>query len=68
MYTHLKLYLKRHEIIYMIDKLIEKRKELEQNIEEDKAVGKDVSKKEQVLIELDKDFFSYYSQLRSEKS
>ena len=66
MYNHLKLYLKRHSIIYMIEKLIEKRTELKESIDKDKKRGIDVSIKEKALFVLDDEFFSYYDQLRTE--
>lgn len=66
MYEHLRLYLKRHSIIFMVEKLEEKRTELKASIDNDIEKGFDVSKKEQALFILDNEFFSYYSQLRFE--
>lgn len=68
MYYHLKLYLKRHSIIFMIEKLEAKREELKDSIDEDVKKGIDVSVKEQALLVLDNEFFSYYGQLRAENT
>ena len=56
----LHLYLKRHSIVYNIDKLYQKRQELENSIEADKESGKDCSKKEAVLHLITKEFFEYF--------
>ncbi len=61
MYNHLKLYLRRHSIIYMLDKLQEKMFELNNAIEKDKANGVDVSKKEAALNLVRKDIVEYYT-------
>lgn len=66
MYNHLKLYLKRHSIIFMVEKLLVKRNELEESIAKDVKKGIDVSIKEQTLLALDNEFFSYYGQLCEE--
>lgn len=63
MYEHLKLYLKRHSAIFMVEKLYKKREELKDSIEKDAEKGVDVSTKQQTLIALDNEFFSYYGQL-----
>lgn len=63
MYNHLKLYLKRHSIIYMVEKLGSKRNELRNSIAEDEKKGIDASIKRQALIAIDDEFFSYYGQL-----
>ena len=68
MYYHLNLNLLRHSLIYMVEALQEKRNALEKNIEKERLLGKDVSKKEQLLITLDNDFFKYYLKLQSELS
>ena len=65
MYEHLNLGLKRHSIIFMLEKLEEKRNLLEKSIEEDNKRGIDASAKEKVLLIIDKDFFSYYRDLRN---
>lgn len=66
MYEHLKLYLKRHSTIFMVEKLKEKRTELKASIDKDTEKGIDVTIKEQTLLALDNEFFSYYSQLCAE--
>lgn len=65
MYNHLKLYLKRHSIIYMMDKLQSKICELEDSIENDKKNGLDTQKKEQFLEVYYKNFFKYYYQIQN---
>lgn len=60
MYKTLQLYLKRHAIVYNVDKLWRKRKELEDSIAADKKSGKECSKKEEALRLLTKDFFEYF--------
>ena len=64
MYVHLKLYLKRHEIIYMLDKLQTKISQLEESIEKDKSNGLDVSKKTEFLLLYKSDFYNYYCQMQ----
>lgn len=66
MYEHLKLYLKRHSVIFMVEKLKEKRAELKDSIDKDIVKGLDVSIKKDTLIALDEEFFSYYDQLCTE--
>lgn len=66
MYEHLKLYLKRHSIIFMVEKLKEKRAELKESIDKDIKKGLDVSVKKQALIAIDDEFFAYYDQLCTE--
>ena len=68
MYNHLKLYLRRHEIIFMLDLLKVKRDHLEVMINKEKLEGKDYSKKEAILNSLDKEFFNYYTQFLSVQS
>ena len=63
MYEHLNLYLKRHSIIFMVEKLRNKRKELKESIDVDIQKGIDVSVKRQVLCEINDSFFDYYDQL-----
>ena len=67
MYNHLKLYLKRHSIIYMVEKLNDKRKDLKASIDKDLKNGIDVSVKQEILMDIDNKFFSYYQLLRLEK-
>ena len=64
MYNHLKLYLKRHEIIYMLDKLQTKIKQLEESIQIDKTDGVDTSKKEEFLSMYKNNFYNYYCQIQ----
>ena len=63
MYEHLKLYLKRHSTIFMVEKLKGKREELSASIDNDIEKGLDVSVKQQALLALDNEFFLYYGQL-----
>ena len=65
MYEHLNLGLKRHSIIFMLEKLEEKRNRLKENIDEEKNRGIDVSAKEKALFLIDDDFFGYYRELRA---
>lgn len=67
MYDHLKLYLLRHSLIYMIDKLKMKREELNNSIEKDKIAGIDVSKKEKILLAIDSEFFYYFSKWQQDQ-
>lgn len=67
MYNHLRLYLKRHSIIYMMDKLQSKIIELEKSICDDKTNGIDVSKKESILVTIKSQFFDYYCQVQKEE-
>lgn len=62
MHKTLKLYLKRHEVIYNLATLDEKRKELDEQIQSEDAGGIDTTKKKKVLEELHKTFFGYYDQ------
>ena len=64
MYEHLKLYLKRHSVSFMMEKIYAKREELEESIKEDINKGLDISIKKEVLITLDREFISYYDELR----
>ena len=66
MYDNLKLYLKRHSIIYMIDKLQNKIKELETSINKDKNAGIDSQKKKELLDIVKADFINYYLAIQSE--
>ena len=65
MFAHLKLYLKRHEIIYMLDKLQCKIEELTASIQTDKLSGIDTSKKEDFLSMYKNDFYDYYCQIKN---
>ena len=65
MYNHLKLYLKRHAIIYMLDKLYKTIEELKESIITDKSKGVDVTIKEQVLSDYKDDFVDYYGKIRN---
>ncbi len=47
----------------MVEKLYKKREELIASIDKDTEKGIDVSIKQQTLLALDKEFFSYYGQL-----
>ena len=60
MFNHLKLYLKRHEILYMMDKLLAKIDQLKESIEVGKQDGKDVSDEEKILNECNASFVNYY--------
>ena len=53
----------KHLIIFMVEKLYKKREELIASIDKDTEKGFDVSIKQQTLLALDKEFFSYYGQL-----
>lgn len=66
MYNHLKLYLRRHTIIFMMDKLHNKITELENSISNDKTYGIDTRKKEAILATIKSDFFDYYCQIQKE--
>lgn len=68
MYEHLKLYLKRHSAIFMMEKLVAKHDELNESIAKDIKKGIDVSAKKQALLALDNEFFSYYGRLRDENA
>lgn len=63
MYSTLKLFLKRHEVIYNVERLEDARDRLKQNIEQEKSAGKDVNKKEALLLAIDNEFFIYFKQL-----
>lgn len=56
----LKLYLKRHEIVYNLDRLKRKICELKASISEDKKQGREYHKKEKVLQLIEDDFFQYF--------
>lgn len=66
MYNHLRLYLKRHAIIYMMDRLQEKIETLKISIEKDEKNGINTTKKRQFLIEYKSVFYDYYCQIQSE--
>lgn len=66
MYNHLKLYLKRHAIIYMMDKLQGKIAELEENIKKDETLGKDASQKRTFLLEYKNNFYDYYCKIQDQ--
>lgn len=68
MYDHLNLSLMRHSLIYMVEMLQDKRKELKDMIEKDKQQGKDITKKEKLLSTIDDEFFDYYLKLQDEMS
>ena len=61
MCENLNLHLKRHAIVYNVDRLRQKLKELEDSIGVDKKNGVDCSKKEAVLEAVRNDFFKYFS-------
>ena len=61
MYNELQLYLKRHMIIYNLDRLKESRNKLKQSILNDEVSGRDVSKKSLLLKSIDDEFFHYYN-------
>ena len=65
---HLNLSLMRHSLIYMVEALQEKRDKLQEIIENERSQGKDVTKKERLLLALDKEFFGYYVKLQKELS
>lgn len=60
MYNHLNLHLKRHEILYMMNKLWDKINQLKESIEISKQKGENVSDKEYILKECSDKFFNYY--------
>lgn len=62
MYKELKLYLKRHEILYMLDKVYNRCCLLEEKINNDKKLGKNVDDIDSFYNELCRTFFSYYRQ------
>lgn len=64
MYKTLKLFLRRHEIIYNVERLEDARNRLQTNIDQEKANGKDVPQKEALLVILDREFFDYFRQLK----
>lgn len=66
MYNHLKLYLKRHSIIFMMNKLQEKICKLSISIENDKKLGINTFQKEQFLSDYQKMFYDYYCQIQKE--
>lgn len=68
MYNKMHLYLRRHAIIYMLDKLISKRDELSKSINNDKCIGKNTRKKELILQAINDEFFKYYSEYLNEQS
>lgn len=64
MHRTLKLFLRRHEIIYNVERLEDARNRLQLNIDQEKVEGKDVGKKEAFLAVLDREFFDYFRQLK----
>jgi hypothetical protein len=66
MYDHLKLYLRRHEIIYMLDKLQMKINQLTESIKTDNEAGVDTSKKEAFLSAYKNEFYDYYCQIQKQ--
>lgn len=60
-YFELKLYLKRHEILYLIEEINEKGLKLQQKICSLKSLGKDTEKLEKIDYELLKYFREYYN-------
>jgi len=64
MHNALKLFLKRHEVIFNVERLEEARNRLQCSIEKENALGYDVQKKEKLLAALDNEFFLYFKQLR----
>ena len=64
MYNKMKLYLRRHSVIYMMDKLYLKQRELQNSINEDRNNGKNTREKEVILQSIKKEFFDYYSEYR----
>ena len=68
MYNQMQLYLRRHSIIYMLDKLKQKRDELQISINKDKCKGKDTKDKESILQSIQNEFFEYYTEFQIEQS
>lgn len=68
MYNKMQLYLRRHSIIYMLDKLKQKRDELQISINKDKCKGKDTTDKEAILQSIQNEFFEYYTEFQIEQS
>lgn len=68
MYNKMKLYLRRHAIIYMLDKLSLKRGELKKSIDKDKEHDKNTEEKEAILRSIDDEFFKYYYEYNDEQS
>lgn len=68
MYEHLQLYLKRHSLIFMVDKLKEKRDELNDFITFERTCGRDTTKYDKILHAIDDEFFEYFSLLNQEQS
>lgn len=64
MYKTLKLFLRRHEIIYNVERLEDARNRLQTNIDQEKTHGKEVPQKEALLAVLDREFFDYFKQLK----
>lgn len=64
MHRALKLFLRRHEIIYNVERLEDARDRLQSNIDQEKAKGKEVPQKEDLLAVLDREFFDYFKQLK----
>ena len=56
MYNKMKLYLRRHSVIYMMDKLYLKQCELQNSINEDRNNGKNTKEKEVILQSIKKSF------------
>ena len=68
MFDHLNLSLMRHSLIFIVETLQEKRNELKENIEKERLQGKDITKKERLLLAIDNEFFDYYFKLQDELS
>lgn len=68
MHNKMQLYLRRHSIIYMLDKLKSKRDDLQESINKDKSKGKSVAEKEMILQSIQNEFFAYYSEYLVEQS
>ena len=65
MWKTLRLFLKRHAIIFNVDKLQAKVFELEESIEQDRLIGKDCHKKEEALHLVQQDFFDYFAKWKA---
>lgn len=66
MYKHLKLYLKRHSILFMMDKLQQKIDESEINISTEKNAGIDTTQKEQFLSYYKSVFYDYFCEIQQQ--
>lgn len=65
MIKELKLYLRRHELFYMLDQVDERRKKFEEAIKAEELAGHDTTLKRSVLSDINNDFFAYYSAWQS---